>query len=37
MRIYYYDNSYMVDQMPGYEGVTTLESVPIDSHASKLR
>ena len=37
MRVYYCDNSGMVERLPGYAGVTTLESVSVDRRASKFR
>ena len=36
MSVYYCDISCMIEQLRRYEGVNTLESVPVDRHASKL-
>ena len=37
MSVYYCDNSGMVERLPGYEGVTNIESVGVHRCESKLR
>ena len=36
MTVYYYDNSGLVEELPGYEGRTTWKGLPIDCGTSKL-
>ena len=36
MSVYSCDNSVLINRFPGYEGVTPLQSVPVDHCASKL-